>query len=81
MHDLLNRLQLIRMTRGAFARIEGHSGLWAKEKAEGAWVREDEDVKKVAKGLGLDYSGSSEQREGEEGLGELRLKASRAVGA
>ncbi|KAL0573301.1 hypothetical protein V5O48_008664 [Marasmius crinis-equi] len=80
MHELLNRLQLIRMTRGAFARIEGHSALWAKEKAEGAWVREDEEVKKVAKGLGLDYSGASERTEGGEGVGELREKARRAVG-
>ncbi|KAG7097435.1 hypothetical protein E1B28_004779 [Marasmius oreades] len=89
MHDLINRLQLLRYSRGAFGRIGSGSSStqdfwWAREREMGAWVREDEDVKKVAKGLGMDYQQTSSGSNGENAgvkVGELRANARRAVGA
>ncbi|KAF9266211.1 hypothetical protein L218DRAFT_922737 [Marasmius fiardii PR-910] len=86
MHDLINRLQLLRYTRNAFGRIGSSSTqetLWSREKEMGAWVREDEDVKKVAKGLGMDYQQTSDVdgENAEVKVGELRANARRAIGS
>ncbi|KAK1226695.1 hypothetical protein PQX77_010339 [Marasmius sp. AFHP31] len=93
MHDLVNRVQLIRLARGAFARIgatsaeQNSTSVWARERQEGVWVREDEEVRTVAKGLGMNYDlggqGQGQEGEGQEDpgqIGELRARARRAVG-
>ncbi|KAK1226680.1 hypothetical protein PQX77_010323 [Marasmius sp. AFHP31] len=93
MHDLVNRVQLIRLARGAFARIgatsaeQNSTSVWARERQEGVWVREDEEVRTIAKGLGMNYDlggqGQGQEGEGQEDpgqIGELRARARRAVG-
>lgn len=58
LQGLMTKLQLLRLTRGAIprhptlrARAEDY---WEKEQQEGEWMRNDLDVRRVAKGMGLD---------------------------
>ncbi|KAE9396464.1 hypothetical protein BT96DRAFT_884754 [Gymnopus androsaceus JB14] len=59
LQGLTTKLQLLRLTRGAIPR---HPTLrtradnyWVKERQEGEWVRDDEDVRRVARGVGIGF--------------------------
>ncbi|KAJ7150932.1 hypothetical protein C8R43DRAFT_1127845 [Mycena crocata] len=71
------RLQLLRVTRGAVMRVpelrERAVAWWTAEAQEGAWVREDDGVRELARKLnsGFDDGSGSDG----EGAGPLRMNA------
>jgi len=75
----LARIHLLKYTHGAAARSPAlrakTTEWWERERAEGEWGTQDDEVKELAAKLGMDFSKGEEEKE----PGELRKKARVAV--
>ncbi|KAF9069448.1 hypothetical protein BDP27DRAFT_1293750 [Rhodocollybia butyracea] len=65
LQGLREKIQLLRLTRGAIARHPelraAAEDYWAAERQEGEWVREDEDVRRIAKSVGMGFDEASKE--------------------
>jgi len=62
---LVLKLQLLRLTRGAITRNPklraAAENYWTAERQEGEWVRNDEDVQRIARSMGLGFDEASKE--------------------
>ena len=80
---MATRLHLLKYTRGATMRVPALrarvESWWETERREGAWVREDKDVRRVAERIGLGFD-EGYHGDGEGGGGAADGGASVPVG-
>ncbi|KAJ7636901.1 hypothetical protein FB45DRAFT_789011 [Roridomyces roridus] len=79
------RLQLLRLTRGAVMRTPDlrarAAAWWTADAREGAWIREDEGVRDLARKLQSGFDGGAGSGSEEEAVGPLRQQARNTVTA